>query len=345
MSAILSITRCALVAVVAIAALSCGNGDAPGAPGSPVPGGTAPTSTLPPALTPEPRTELRVAFMNLYSPHSAGEEDSGIAAATFSQRLGIVVAELKDLDPDIVAFNDVYWSEETGSALSRLASELKMEFLYARSSPWRPGQTKEESDDLVRQLGYDRGVLLLSKEPILAASREVIAWNDIDEGHAYVALHVTVQGPADAGVLDIYVAELDGVTEGQAPAATRALIGFVIETRGDGPVIVMGSLGIPHDSELMILYEEAGLIDVTRRILGDRAPATCCRESVLAPGTPLTERSDFILTDGWLPSRVRYFGHLPQRTGDGMMLYASVRNGLMAALPISAPAPVEAAGY
>ncbi|GAB4329738.1 MAG: hypothetical protein Kow0010_14380 [Dehalococcoidia bacterium] len=345
MSAILSITRWALVALVAAVGIACADDSPNRPPLTPKPAGTQPTSTLPPASTPEPRTELRVAFINLYSPLSSLDDDSGAAKATFEERLGMVIAELKELDPDVVAFNDVSWTEETGSALSRLASELRMEFQYARSSPWLPGQTKEESDALASERGYERGVLVLSREPILAATRTILAWQDAEAGDAYAALHVTVRGPGETGILDIYTAELAGIAPEHAKDATRALISFVLETRGTGPVIVMGSLGIPHDSDLMKLYEEAGLVDVTRRVLGDLAPATCCRESILAPGTPLTERSDFILTDGWLPSRIRYFGHLPHRSADGTMLYASIRNGLMAALPITSAGSVDASGY
>lgn len=332
-----------MVALLLPFAAACGGEGRERAPFTPAATGTLPTTTVPPATTPAPRTELRVAFINLFSPLSAGDDPEGVAASTFDERLGIVITELAELDADIIAFNDVSWTEEAGSAMSRLASELRMEFQYARSSPWLPEQTKEESDALVRELGYDRGVLVLSKEPILAAERAVLGWRDAEAGDAIAALHVTIRGPGDTGTLDIYVAELNGLSPEALEEATRALIKFVVSTRGAGAVIVTGSLGIPHDSDLMALYEEAGLVDVTRRVLGEHAPATCCRESVLAPGTPLTERSDFILTDGWLPTRIRYFGHLPKRMEDGTMLYASVRNGLMATLPVTSGGSADAA--
>lgn len=325
--------RLFLVAAASVMfAAACGGSGEPQPRPTPETSPTPAPSATPIAATPEPRTTLRIAYINLDSPFPLDPEDTS-AADTFEERLANVIEELRELDPDIVAFADVSWSEEDGAAWSVLAAELKMEFQYARSAPWLPNQTKEESDELVAQLGWEEGLLLLSKEPILSADRHALPGRDSDVGLGEIVLHVSLAAPVAAGILHVFIAQLaEDDPELQLDQA-QELRAFIDETAPDGSIVLLGSFGPAESTGVWVLQQQ--FTDLAEEFRGEFAFHTCCRENVLSIGGGLDVRADFIMTDGWLAEDIVAFGHLPQPRADGSALYVSVRNGLLAVLPMA----------
>ena len=150
----------ALGVLVAILAAACGDDDdridiiPP--PGSPT--ATA-TATIPTEPTIEP-TELRIAYINLMSPLTLNASDTA-PSDTFDTRLAMVIDELKQFKPDVVAFSEVTDTPEHGRVKSVLAKELLMQPFYVRAKPWYAGTTKEQADEIIRSAGFEEGELIL----------------------------------------------------------------------------------------------------------------------------------------------------------------------------------------
>src|SRR4051794_25275474 len=122
-----------ILAVLLAIASACG-GDDDVTIITPVPDAPSPSATgVTAGATPDP-TEFRVVVMNLMSPLSLDPTNT-TASDTFDQRLNLVIAELKQFKPDLIALNEV---TETGrgKVAERLVSELKMETAYVRAKPW-----------------------------------------------------------------------------------------------------------------------------------------------------------------------------------------------------------------
>lgn len=304
----------------------------------------APTVTAaPPAQTPEPRKEFRVAFINLalYSPLTS---DPGNAAAgeTFDERLSMLIAELKAFEPDIVGFNEASWTKEHGAAASRLGKELGMEFITFRANPWFPNQNKEQSDAYVKQLGFEESELILVRSDRYSIVGEkkgqyVLELRTSEQGERRVALHVVVKGPPTVGEIDIYITHLTGGGDRVRRVQAADFANWVAKTRGDGPTIAMVGQSDPSGASTYEFYSAIGLKDVA----GDEPIVTCCRESVVGDQPPMTARSDYLMSDGWTPSSWQLFGNVPGVRADGTTLYASDHDGLMAVFPIPGEQPVD----
>ncbi len=322
-----------LMVVTAVFAAACG-GDGGATPGetpdsSPNPmGSTVPDGGYwqsPAAATP---TEFRVAMINLMSPVPV-DANNPTAGDTFDARIDILIEELKAFKPDLVGFNEATWTAAHGAAVDRLAKGLKMEWQYARSNPWFPGQTKETSDQVARQIGLDEGDCILSRYPILRAERKPLNPRTSEtEGRA--ALHVVVKGPGQLGDIDVYITHLTGGGETVRKAQTSAFLEFISATRGNGPLLVMGDMSEPVGSATYQLYEDNGLEDLA----SSPALTTCCRESVIGQQPPPAVRTDYLMSDNWKPTTTGLIADSPRERENGELLYASDHNGLTATFPL-----------
>ncbi len=285
------------------------------------------------ATIPEQPTEFRVAFVNLLSPVAldAGDTEAGI---TFEERLDVLIAELNELQPDLVAFTEVSWTKAYGGAAERLQKGLRMEFTYARANPWYPGQSKEQSDQTAKLAGFDEGELVLSRYPILRAERKALNPRT-SETEGRVALHVLIKVPAPVGELDVYVTHLTGGVEKTRQAQAADLMSYVWNTRGEGAALVMGDLSDPVDSATYQAIADRGFPEKVP-LLGYVPAATCCRESVVGQQPPATARHDFIFAAEWQATSASIFGSVPRKRADGTLLYASDHNGVFAVFPLTA---------
>lgn len=323
----------ALLALVLAAGLatSCGGGGSeplasptPGTPSQP-----AASPSVSPTPTPEPPKELRVAFINLMSPFFV-DANNPVAADTFDERLDVVIRQLRSFNPDIVGVNEASWTKAKGSSVARLARELKLEPIYARANPWTTGQTKEQSDQLVTQYGFEEGEAILSRYPILRPDSHRINPRTSESGEGRVALHVVVKTPGSLGEIDVYITHLTGGGDRIRLAQTADFVTFIKATRGSGPTIVMAGSDDPSGAPLYGTYEQIGLRDV-----GGTGPiVTCCRDSILGDQPPLKARTDLLMYDRMLVTVAAVFGDQPGERADGTPLYGSDHNGLQAVFPV-----------
>jgi endonuclease/exonuclease/phosphatase family metal-dependent hydrolase len=317
------------LAVLLVAA--CGGDDYGYVDPTPVP--TAQPNAVavqPTADTTKVPTELRVAFINLMSPFAL-DENNPVADTTFDERMDAVTEELKAFNPDIVGFNEASVTKAHGSVAARLAKDLKMELQYARANPWYPGQSKEQSDAIARQIGFEEGELILSKYPILRAERKELNPRTSEIGEGRAALHAVIKVPGTLGELDVYITHLTGGGDKVRQAQAADFMSFVKATKGGGQVIVMGGMSDPVGSPTYEVYRAAGLHDV----FGKTPVTTCCRDSVLGQQAATVARTDYLMTQEWYASEYSLFGDKPKKRADGTWLYESDHNGLKAVLPIS----------
>lgn len=327
----LAATGLALLATLALLlGAACGGGDddlrlVPN-PGSPTVGTPETVVTVEP--TPDPK-EFRVAFINLMSPVTTDTTNTA-AADTFDDRLDIVIGELKEFKPDLVAFNESTTTAAHGAAAARLSKELKMEPQSVRANPWFPGQSKEQNEQIAKQIGFEEGELILvgSRFPILGA--EPFWLNPrTSETEGRAALYVKVKGPPSVGTIDVFISHLTGDARIRGQQAI-SFAQFIKTTRGSGPALVFGDLGDPAGSPVQRALLDIGMTD----LLAASPLATCCREAVIGQQPEPETRTDYIFASQWTPSAVGLFASRPKQRADGSWLYASDHNGLTAVFPI-----------
>ncbi|MDZ7727831.1 MAG: hypothetical protein U5Q44_06335 [Dehalococcoidia bacterium] len=236
----MSIGTVALLALLLAAA--CGGGAAPPTPTpDPRSPATTPTADNQPG-TPEPAPDtLRVAYINLGSPITVDAEDT-VAAETYRDRLDMVIGELQELQPDIVAVSEATWAPDLPNASwAILASSLGMEAQFARANPWFPGMSEEESDAVVDLVGFEEGEAILSRYPIRQGNR--IELNPrASENEGRIAFHVIVRIPG-IGDTNVYISRLAGPADARAEQALD-LREVILESREDRPSIVLADMGL-----------------------------------------------------------------------------------------------------
>lgn len=330
-----------LTVLVALFACACGDGEPTerrSIPQSPTPVASV-SPTMVATLPPDPPTELRVAFINLAAPLPLDPADP-VLDDTYDERIAQIVAELKAFDPDIVGFNEASATKAHGSVRATLVKELNMEFMYARANPWFPGQTKEQSDELAKQVGFDEGELILVKSdryPIVKVEPldRGLSPRTSESGERRTALHVVIKGPDAVGDIDIYLTHLTGGGERVREAQAEDLVEWMTATRGTGPAILMGDMSDVAGSATFAVYTAAGFEDIAPT----QGFATCCRLGVLGEQDPPAVRTDVIMTDGWQPISVALWGDKAKPRPDGTPLYPSDHNGLMATFSVTEAPP------
>ena len=325
-----------LAVIAALLAVACGGDDG----GATLVPASATTTTAPVTAsavaspTPVRPTELRIATINLTSPLTLDANDP-VAGDTFEPRLKLLAEELKQLNPDVIGFNEASVTAR-GSASAYLAKELKMEPIYLRANPWFPGQSKEQSDELVKLTGFEEGELFLVRTDRwpLARDPEFVVLNPrtSETGERRIGLHIRLKAAEPTGAIDIYLTHLTGGGERIRQQQAQYFANWVEQTRGDGPVIVLGDFSETPDSAALAVFPPLGLKDVA----APQTWGTCCRESVVGDSEALTTRTDYILAGRWLPSSVALFGQKPGQRADGAPLYASDHNGLIAEFDLAA---------
>ena len=288
-----------------------------------------PTATAaPPVVTPEApeRDYLRVAYVSMLSPIRVDIENP-VAGETFAERLDMLVEQLKAVDADVVALGEVTWTKEHGGVTERLAKELRMEFQYARANPWFPGQSKEQSDTITRQIGFEEGEVILSRYPILRAGRYPLNPRTSEtEGRAL--LHAVIQGPAGFGEVDIYVTRLTGGTDALKESQLASAVSTVARTRGTGYQVFLGDLALLPAAPGLSVFSAVDLVD----LLAGATAFTCCRASVAGEQPALVQRTDYILARGLVLTGLEVFGGEPHIEEGREPLYASDHNGLVVSL-------------
>jgi len=294
-----------------------------------------PTPTRPvptPEPTPEP-TEFRVAYLNLMSPIPTDATDTS-AADTFDARLQVVIDELRAYKPDLVGFSEATWTAAHGSAMAKLAAELKMEPLFVQANPWFTGRTDAQNKELARQIGFEEGELVLVRSDRWVVLGATPTWLNprTSETEGRAALHVLIKGPPALGAIDVFITHLTGGSERLRGQQAESFARFIAAQRSGGPAIILADLSDPPGSPAYEALIGLGFEDP----LTVTDPPTCCRPGVIGEQPAPTMRTSFILSAGWRATVGGPMFDRPAKLPDGRLLYASDNNGLWALFPVRA---------
>jgi endonuclease/exonuclease/phosphatase family metal-dependent hydrolase len=292
-----------LVALVLLIALWVLNASRPGARAEGCPDGCAGAS---------PRTggPLRVLSLNML--HGFPR------FAHLSDRLDLIAAEIRRLDPDIVCLQEVPW--HWGLAAQDLAERAGLNYLYLRANGNRWA------------ILFEEGEAILSRYPLREAAVTELEASAGPFEHR-VALQATSATPwGDLRVVSTHLTNGDpAVNEAQA----ASLIGFVSGSEAGAPAIVAGDFNARQDSPQIGALYAAGWIDTYRAAHPGDPGLTCCSGDLVDPDQALDKRIDYIFLvpgDGSLQvtgSRVVFDRALP--SGDGW-LWPSDHAGLLTTL-------------
>lgn len=321
------------LALASLGAAACGGGDDVQIQ-RPATSTPAPPSQTPTPDSAELPTEFRVAFINLMSPISLDSTNT-TASDTFEARLNLVIEELREFKPDLVAFSEATKTNAHGSVEDRLVKELKLESVYIAAKPWYVGLSKEQNAEIAKQVGFQEGELVLVRSdrfPILSYEK---MWLNprTSEAEGPGVIHVKVKGPPSLGEIDVFVSHLTGPDSRVRAQQATSFAQLIKSKKGSGPTIVVGDFGDPAGTPTQQAFLDIGLSD----ILQESGLQTCCREGLLGEQAPPAERTDYILSSQWMPSALGLFADQPKKQDNGQLLYASDHNGLTASFPIGVP--------
>ena len=275
-----------------------------------------------PAATAAEERPLRVVTFNLLhgGPWSGltGHDDD------LETRLGLIIGQLRTLDPDVVALQESPVSRWRGDVAARLAQALGLGHVHARATEnvfgWRP---------LGRLV---LGVLGFVEGP--AISEVHVLPHCVHRLDPRVALSADLE--TAAGVLRVYSTHTS-----RDDCQTRRLGAVVLAERGPLP-LVLGDLNTGESAAALDELRAQGFVDLFREANPIALGATV-RQDVLAPASTVRRRVDYVLL---LPgSRVaaevvssRVVLDTPGRRADGSPLWPSDHYGVLAEIRLSRPA-------
>lgn len=248
-------------------------------------------------------------------------------------RLGLIIGQLRMLDPDVVALQESPVSRWRGDVAARLAQALGLGHVHARATEnvfgWRPlGRL------VLGVLGFVEGPAILSRFPILRSEVHVLP-------HCVHRLDPRVALSADletaVGVLRVYSTHTS-----RDDCQTRRVGAVVLAERGPLPALVLGDLNTGESAAALDELRAHGFVDLFREANPTALGATV-RQDVLATASTVRRRVDYVLL---LPgSRVaaevvssRVVLDTPGRRADGSPLWPSDHYGVLAEIRLSRPA-------
>ncbi len=160
------------------------------------------------------------------------------------ERYGRLRAALQTLDATVIVLQEAWWVAGYGQLVERLASELGLDAAYARANGSR------------NLLGFEEGSAVLSRLPIMRASRLVLRprWPPWE---ARIALDVELAvGPDET--LRLVATHLAAGNEEVAAAQAQDLL----RQLGAHSLLVVGDLNAPSGSATVSAFTERGYDDV-----------------------------------------------------------------------------------
>lgn len=276
----------------------------------------------------EPARPLRVVTYNLLH--------GGIASGFLSDRthlaarIEMAIHELKALDPDIVALQEVSRSRLYPDVPERLARALGLNLVFAAATDrivgFRPFDTF-----IVRLIGFREGSAILSRFPIVSSDAYHLprCRKLLDPRILLRAVLSTPWGPLQ--VFSTHTSRDDCQTE---------RVGQIVrEHRGTGPSLLMGDFNTPETSPVMnALLDQAGFVDAFRSA-NPRSPGLTVWQRIEAEQPTVFRRVDYIfLLDGReLTAEVRSSRVVldrPGRLANGRALWPSDHYGVLAEIEI-----------
>ena len=248
-------------------------------------------------------------------------------------RLALIAAQLRALEPDVVALQESPVSRWRGDIAARLAGTLGLAHVHARATErvfgWLPlGRL------VMGGLGFVEGPAILSRFPILASAIHGLP-QCVHRLDPRVALRADLATPA--GLLRVYSTHTS-----RDDCQTRRLAEVALAERGPLPALVMGDLNTGESASALQELREHGFLDLYREANPTALGATT-RQEVLAAVSTVRRRIDYVLL---LPgSRVqarvlssRVVLDTPGQRADGGPLWPSDHYGVLAEIRLS-PSP------
>jgi len=245
-------------------------------------------------------------------------------------RLALIEAQLRALDPDVVALQESPVTRWRGDVAARLGDALGFGHVHARATErvfgWRLlGRL------VMGALGFVEGPAILSRFPIVASAIEELprCARRLDPR---VALRADLATPA--GVLSVYSTHTS-----RDDCQTRRVADLALAHRGPLPALVLGDLNTGDTAPALDELRQLGFLDLFRAANPAAVGATT-RQDVLAPVPTVRRRIDYVLL---LPgSRVeasvvssRVVLDQPGRRADGGPLWPSDHYGVLAEIRLT----------
>ena len=273
---------------------------------------------------------LRVVTFNLLhgGPWSGltGDDDD------LERRLGLIVAQLRALEPDVVALQESPVSRWRGDVAARLAEALGLAHVHARATervfPWRLlGRL------VMGALGFVEGPAILSRFPIVSSEIYELP-RCVRRLDPRVALRADVATPA--GLLTVYSTHTS-----RDDCQTQRVAQLVSAQRGPLPALLLGDLNTAESAPALRELLDHGFVDLFREANPDALGATA-RQDVRAPDATVRRRIDYVLL---LPGAEveasvvssRVVLNAPGRRDDGQPLWPSDHYGVFAEIRLSKP--------
>lgn len=159
------------------------------------------------------------------------------------RRLAVILAEMRRLEPDVIALQEVLQHATLRNQAETIADSLGL----------RAHFTSVDGPDRPKRYGN----AILTRHPVLASGSRNLA--PLDDYRTAAHVRIAFRGHA----VDVYDTHLHHTREGGAIRATQLadLLAFVDSTRGDGPVVLAGDfnaeLGTPEMRALEARYADA----------------------------------------------------------------------------------------
>ena len=251
-------------------------------------------------------------------------------------RLSLMAAQLRALDPDIVALQESPVTRWRGDIAARLAAALGFSAVHARATE-RAFAWRWVGRVIVGALGFVEGPAILSRFPIVAS--EVY-----DLPHCAKRIDPRVAVRADvatpAGVLPVFSTHTS-----RDDCQTREVAALARAHRGALPAVVMGDLNTIESAPAFRELLAEGFVDLFRAA-NPTAGGLTVWQDVVGPASTARRRVDYVLL---LPGRgvtasvvsSRVVLNQPEERADGSTLWPSDHYGVLAEIRL---VPVKATG-
>ena len=241
-----------------------------------------------PTATAAEEHRLRIVTFNVLH----GGPWSGVTGqdAELEARLAMIAAELRALQPDVVALQESPVSRWRGDVAARLAGVLGFQHAHSRATElvfgWRP-----LGWFITAALGFVEGPAILSRYPILATAVHELP-RCVRRLDPRVALQADLATPA--GRLSVYSTHTS-----RDDCQLRRVAEVVAAHNGPLPALVMGDLNTAEAAPGLRAFLDRGFVDLFRAA-NPSSPGATTWQVITSPDSTVRRRVDYALM---LPAR------------------------------------------
>ena len=248
--------------------------------------------------------------------------------ADLERRLALTIAELRALDPDVIALQESPVTRRRGDVAARMAGALGLHHVSAPATD-RVFQLRALGWLVTRVLGFVEGPAILSRFPIQASEVHELPrcrrWLD-----PRVALRADVDTPAgQLAVFSTHTSRDDCQTRRVAELARAA----------PGSVVVMGDLNTAEGMPALDAFRDHGFVDLFR-VANPEARGATVWQRIREPASTVFRRVDYVLLRTGADQRAdvvasRVVLDSPGRDAAGAVLWPSDHYGVLADVRLS----------